>query len=101
MKTRLKIDKRLCRVILSNKKVFGPLFVRPIKETRVWGNHLRTTVSGKQVKFYLREDRQSVGAHPFCLGSGNPMYFAGQVKLMTHLSQFLMTYSAWLAKKNG
>lgn len=105
LKKELKIDSKMCSVILSNAKVFGPMRLymeKHSKDSHTW--FFKNKVSGHDVGF--KHFRQSNGkrttyAYNYCLGeSYEKGTFAHAVSKMTHLSQFLMFYSAWLAKKN-
>lgn len=98
----LKVDKKLCRIILSNKTVFKEMTVSsaPIRD---YGMFIRAEVSGFKTGYdHLRRDgKWKTYATKFCFGSNHIGTFTNKVKKMTHLSQFLMFYSAWLAKKNN
>ena len=88
-------DIKMCRLILSNKKVFSEFEyfsgkAHPKFTATVSNKHVDTTETTKY-RYW---------SNTYCHGENKPGYLAYEVKQMTHLSQFLMTYSAWLAKKN-
>lgn len=101
--TSLTIDKKLCRIILSNKTVFGPMSLFSAKP-KYNATFFNVKVSNKNVGFghfySQRSGKWKMYGKVFCFGGRAPGYFAYEVKKMKYLSQFLMTYSAWLAKKN-
>lgn len=96
----LKIDKKLCRIILSNKKVFNEMTISTAHHGS-YKTFMRAKVSGISTSYshIYRKGRWQTYAVTYCLGNGIGT-LSSEVKKMTHLSQFLMFYSAWLAKKN-
>lgn len=95
LKKNLIKDAKLCRLILSNKKVFSKFDYISGKDYP----RFVAVVSNKKTDT-SKATRTGYWSNPYCYGGNEPGYLAYEVKKMTHLSQFLMTYAAWLAKKN-
>ena len=102
------LDKKMSALILNNK-VFGPVMYKK-KLDRHYRTYATTTVSGLTLTFkryYSRPSTRPYRAkwvtytYEYCYGENQEGYLAYEVKKMKYLSQFLMTYSAWLAKKNS
>lgn len=102
---KLRIDNNMCRILLSNKKIYNNTRVFSPKPTKLgkYQTLILTKVAGKKVKCYLKykihSKRRIVGMANYCFGYGQDYTFAGQVKQMKYLSEFLATFPSFVIRR--
>lgn len=96
----LKIDYPMCRILLKNKKLYSDFSLKRKKyeHARIW---FRCYVIDKPFTayFYNENEIKSTYSNEYCYGHSNLKgHFANEVNSMTHLSQFLATLPAFIAR---